>query len=142
MAFSAKITSEEEGITTMLSSFFRFKPTQMETPIDSKLLERMRSSIIVLSADDLRTVLREYLGQPGQQNAQKKSDYDELIGTAEACKILGVCAKTMDRYRRLRLFDYTMRGPHKVLYKRGDIEAFREQCIARSREYHKQHKSH
>ena len=122
-----------------MPSSFRFMSIQMETPIDSKLLERMRSSIIVLSADDLRTVLREYLGQPGQQNPQKKADYDELIGTAEACKILGVSAKTMGRYRRLRLFDYTMRGPHKALYKRGDIETFRERCIARSREY-QQHK--
>ena len=111
----------------------------METPIDSQLLERMRSSIIVLSADDLRTVLREYLGPPGQQKEpQNKPDANELIGTKEACKILGCRSRTMQRYRNLRLFDFTLQGPHKALYRRGDIEAFRDQRMVHSRDYQKQ----
>ena len=122
MAFSAKITSEEEGITTMLSSFFRFKNNQMqESPIP---LDRQ---IIVISADSLLQLLKDFF-LPLIENSQKgqSQDPDELIGTAEACKILGCCPKTMQSYRNRKLFNVVMRGPKKALYYRSEILAFRE----------------
>ena len=50
---------------------------------------------------------------------------DELIGTKEACEILGCCSRTLQNYRDARLFSVVMVGPHKALYSRREIEAFR-----------------
>ena len=50
---------------------------------------------------------------------------DELIGTAEACKILGIGTRTMQNYRDRKCFNVVMRGPHKALYYRSEILAFR-----------------
>ena len=50
---------------------------------------------------------------------------DDLIGTAEACKILGIGPRTMQRYRDRKCFNVVMRGPHKALYYRNEILAFR-----------------
>lgn len=50
---------------------------------------------------------------------------DDLIGTAEACKILGIGPRTMQRYRDRKCFNVVMRGPHKALYYRSEILAFR-----------------
>ena len=50
---------------------------------------------------------------------------DDLIGTAEACKILGIGSRTMQRYRDRKCFNVVMRGPHKALYYRSEILAFR-----------------
>ena len=58
-------------------------------------------------------------------NIRGKGD-DELIGTNEACKILGCVPKTMASYRAKKLFRVVMRGPRKALYYRSDIEAFRD----------------
>ena len=122
MAFSAKITSEEEGITTMLSSFFRFMNNQIqENPIP---LDRQ---IVVISADSLLQLLKDFF-LPLIENSQKgqSQDPNELIGTAEACKILGCCPKTMQSYRNRKLFNVVMRGPKKALYYRSEVLAFRE----------------
>ena len=51
---------------------------------------------------------------------------DDLIGTAEACKILGVKPRTMQNYRDRKCFSVIMRGPHKALYYRSEILAFRD----------------
>jgi hypothetical protein len=50
---------------------------------------------------------------------------DDLIGTAEACKILGIGSRTMQRYRDRKCFNVVMRGPHEALYYRSEILAFR-----------------
>ena len=83
--------------------------------------------IIVISADSLLQLLKDFF-LPLIENNQKqaKEDPDELIGTAEACKILGCCPKTMQGYRDRKLFNVVMRGPKKALYYRSEILAFRE----------------
>ena len=83
--------------------------------------------IIVISADSLLQLLKDFF-LPLIENNQKqaKEDPDELIGTAEACTILGCCPKTMQSYRDRRLFNVVMRGPKKALYYRSEILAFRE----------------
>ncbi len=50
---------------------------------------------------------------------------DELIGTKEACRILGCCPKTMQSYRNRKLFRVVMRGPKKAMYYKSEILAFR-----------------
>lgn len=68
-------------------------------------------------------VLVEHLiGNPN--NTREK---DDLIGTAEACKLLGgISERTMQRYRDRRLFTIVKVGPHKALYYRSEILAFRD----------------
>ena len=62
-----------------------------------------------------------------------RAEGDELIGTKEACRILGCCPKTMQSYRNRKLFRVVMRGPKKALYYRSEIEAFREANTRSSR---------
>lgn len=62
-------------------------------------------------------------GVPTSNNTR---DEDELIGTAEACKILGIGTRTMQNYRDRKCFNVVMRGPHKALYYRSEILAFRD----------------
>lgn len=83
--------------------------------------------IIVISADNLLQLLKDFF-LPLIESKQKESkpDPDELIGTAEACKILGCSSKTMQNYRDRKLFNVIMRGPHKALYYRSEVLAFRE----------------
>ena len=105
-----------------MPSSFRFMSTQMQEntiPLDRQ--------IIVISADTLLQLLKDFF-LPLIMNYQKEpvKEPDELIGTAEACMILGCCERTMARYRNLRVFNVVMRGPHKALYYRSEILAFRE----------------
>lgn len=58
---------------------------------------------------------------------------DDLIGTVEACRILGCCSRTMQRYRDRKLFSVIKVGPHKALYYRSEIEAFRDAHIIKPR---------
>ena len=83
--------------------------------------------IIVISADNLLQLLNDFF-LPLIENDPKgpARDPDELIGTTEACKILGCCPKTMQSYRDRKLFNVVMRGPKKALYYRSEILAFRE----------------
>ena len=60
-------------------------------------------------------------------------DEDELIGTKEACRILGCCPKTMQSYRNRELFQVIMRGPRKALYYKSAILAFRDANTRSSR---------
>lgn len=86
--------------------------------------DNLMGSAIIMSADDLRTVIGEQV-KSIVATITTKEDENELIGTAEACKILGVCPRTMQRYRDLHLFKVSMRGPHKALYRKEEILAFR-----------------
>jgi hypothetical protein len=63
-----------------------------------------------------------------------RADEDELIGTKEACKILGCVPKTMASYRSRKLFRVVMRGPKKALYYKSEILAFREANTRQSRD--------
>lgn len=81
-------------------------------------LEAMMRKVV---SEELKKILPEYLS-----TSNNTRECSELIGTAEACKILGCCARTMQRYRDLRCFSVVMRGPKKALYYRREIEAFRD----------------
>lgn len=69
--------------------------------------------------------LRDYYPN-GKAATNNKREEDDLIGTAEACKILGIGPRTMQRYRDRKCFSVIKRGPHKALYYRNEIEAFRD----------------
>lgn len=86
---------------------------------------KLKDAIIIVSAEDLKQAIRECL-QEQFSSMNNSPQQDELIGTAEACKILGCCPRTMQRYRDLRLFPFKRVGPHKALYFKKDIEAFRD----------------
>ncbi len=90
---------------------------------------KLKDAIIIVSAEDLKQAIRECLQEliSNQDiNAPKK---DELIGTKEACKILGCSTRTMQRYRDLRVFPFERVGPHKALYFKRDIETFRDKQL-------------
>ena len=86
---------------------------------------KLKDAIIIVSADDLKQAIRECL-QEQFSLINKSPEQDVLIGTKEACKILGCSTRTMQRYRDLRLFPFKRVGPHKALYFKKDIEAFRD----------------
>ena len=99
---------------------------------DITAFNKLKDAIIIISAEDLKQAIRECLKEEfSMTNNPPKQD--ELIGTAEACKILGCCPRTMQRYRDLRLFNITMIGPHKALYYRSEILAFRENNLRKKR---------
>lgn len=65
------------------------------------------------------------MGITGESSFASMTDEDELIGTKEACRILGCCPKTMQSYRNRKIFQVVMRGPKKALYFRSEVLAFR-----------------
>lgn len=91
---------------------------------------KLKEAIILVSAEDLKQAIRECL-QEHFNDVQTPPKQDELIGTSEACKILGCCSRTMQRYRDLKVFPFKRVGPHKALYFRSDIEAFRDSNLIR-----------
>ena len=91
---------------------------------------KLRDAIIIVSAEDLKQAIRECL-QEQFSSMNNSPQQDELIGTNEACKILGCSPRTMQRYRDLRLFPFKRVGPHKALYFKKDIEAFRDNHLIR-----------
>lgn len=94
----------------------------------------MEVKIITLEVSELEAIMKrvvdEALVQAGVGGCAHEQDKEEkpveLIGTAEACKILGIGSRTMQRYRDRKCFTVIMRGPHKALYYRHEIEAFRD----------------
>ena len=91
---------------------------------------KLKDAIIIVSAEDLKQAIRECL-QEQFSSMNNSPQQDELIGTNEACKILGCSPRTMQRYRDLRLFPFKRVGPHKALYFKKDIEAFRDNHLIR-----------
>lgn len=73
------------------------------------------------------------MGITGKSSFAGMTDEDELIGTKEACRILGCCSKTMQSYRNRKLFRVVMRGPKKAMYYKSEILAFREANTRSSR---------
>lgn len=72
--------------------------------------------------DALKEILPQMLS-----TSNNTREEDELIGTAEACRLLGgISSRTMQRYRDRNCFNVVMRGPHKALYYRSEILAFRD----------------
>lgn len=63
-------------------------------------------------------------GVPTSNNTREE---DELIGTAEACKLLGgISERTMQCYRDGKYFTVVMVGPKKAMYYRSEILSFRD----------------
>jgi hypothetical protein len=87
--------------------------------------------IITIELSELEALIKKAVAEAIAEHqlaitSNNTRECSELIGTAEACKILGCCARTMQRYRDLRCFSVIMRGPKKALYYRREIEAFRD----------------
>ena len=74
----------------------------------------------------LKQVVAEALAERPIDTSINVREEDELIGTAEACKILGCCSRTMQNYRDRKCFNVVKVGPHKALYYRSEILAFRD----------------
>lgn len=94
--------------------------------------------LIVLEAGDI-DVLADLIADKlavkmANTTNNARADEDELIGTKEACKILGCVPKTMASYRSRKLFRVVMRGPKKALYYKSEILAFREANTRPSRD--------
>ena len=87
-------------------------------------------TIDFITADELRKILNEELDKrfgPAHRKADAHTHVsdDELIGTTEACHILGCSTRTLQRYRDQRLFSVRMLGPKKALYFHSEVLAFR-----------------
>lgn len=84
-------------------------------------------NVPILSEDDIRRIFREELQHFCSRTspANAHAEEDELIGSNEACRILGCSTRTLQRYRDQRLFSVRMLGPKKAQYFRSEIEAFR-----------------
>ena len=90
--------------------------------MDIKIIQVEASELEDLVKKAVANALAEY--QLSASNNMREED--DLIGTAEACKILGIGSRTMQRYRDRKCFNVVMRGPHKALYDRSEILAFRD----------------
>lgn len=78
-------------------------------------------------------IATKLMAKMGHTSINAHADEDELIGTKEACRILGCCSKTMQSYRNRKLFQVIMRGPRKALYYKSSILAFRDANTRSSR---------
>ena len=86
--------------------------------IDTSLIEAAIKKAVA-------SVLAEYFPNATTTSNNTRKD-DELIGTTEACRILGCCSRTMQRYRDGKYFTVVMVGPKKAMYYRSEILAFRD----------------
>lgn len=90
--------------------------------MDIKIINIPISELEGIIKKAIADVMAERLMEPTNSTREK----DELIGTAEACKILGCCPRTMQNYRDSKLFTVVKVGPHKAMYYRSEIQAFRD----------------
>ena len=75
----------------------------------------------------LKKLVAEALSEYFQATPYNTREEDELIGTAEACELLGgISERTMQRYRDGKYFRVVMFGPKKSMYYRSEILTFRE----------------
>ncbi len=88
--------------------------------------------IITMTETDLEDLLQRTVQETVSQmmkcgftsnNAREEND---LIGTTDACRILGCSSRTMQRYRDGKYFTVVMVGPKKAMYYRSEILAFRD----------------
>ena len=90
----------------------------------------MEVKIIQMEVSEFKATVKglvmEALSEYRLTEQQDTPAKDELIGTAEACEILGCSSRTLQRYRDRKCFTVIMRGPHKALYHRSEILAFRD----------------
>lgn len=90
----------------------------------------MDIKIIQIEAAELEALVKkavaEALAEHQKHTSINTREKNDLIGTTEACKILGCCPRTMQNYRDSKLFSVVKVGPHKALYYRSEIEAFRD----------------
>lgn len=90
----------------------------------------MEMKIIHIEASELEALVKKAVAEALSEHQKLTSintrEEDELIGTAEACKILGCCTRTMQNYRDAKLFTVVKVGPHKAMYYRSEIQAFRD----------------
>jgi len=87
-------------------------------------------NFIIIKASELEMLIKKAVAEAWDRCQISTSihshEEDQLIGTKEACKILGCCPRTMQNYRDRKCFRVVMRGSKKALYYRSDILAFRD----------------
>ena len=98
-----------------------------------RIIYQFEAGDVDVLADLIATKL---MAKMGHTSINAHADEDELIGTREACRILGCCSKTMQSYRNRKLFRVVMRGPKKAMYYKSEILAFREANTRKSRDNH------
>lgn len=85
---------------------------------------------ILIETSEIKALLKqavaEALAERPIDTTINAREEDQLIGTDEACKILGCCSRTMQNYRDRKCFSVVKVGPHKALYYRSEILAFRD----------------
>lgn len=85
---------------------------------------------ILMEVSELKTLIKqavaEALAERPIDTSINTREEDQLIGTKEACELLGCCPRTMQNYRDAKLISVVKVGPHKALYYRSEILAFRD----------------
>lgn len=81
----------------------------------------------------VKKAVAEALAEHQKHTSINTREEDDLIGTSEACRILGCSTRTMQNYRDGKLFPFIKVGPHKAMYYRKDIEAFRDSHLVKAK---------
>lgn len=101
-------------------------------PLQVKFLRTMiDGKYILIEVSEFKALIKEAVAEALAERAIDISintrEEDDLIGTAEACKLLGgISERTMQRYRDGKYFTVVMAGPKKAMYYRSEILAFRD----------------
>lgn len=78
------------------------------------------------SLDELADLIADRLNaKMSHTSINARAEEDDLIDSKEACRILACCERTLQRYRSAHLLNVTYRGPHRCLYVRSEVLAFR-----------------
>lgn len=86
-----------------------------------------------LTPEEFRLILNEELdkrfGPVGSSRSipptSARTEEDELVDSKEAARILGCTTRTIAAHRSRRLYSVVFLGPHKAMYYRSELEAFR-----------------
>ena len=88
----------------------------------------VKMNIPVLMEEDIRRIFREefkrFITSTPSAGTHTEEE-DELIGTAEAARLLGCSTRTIATFRSRGLWQVVMRGPKKAMYYKSEILAFR-----------------
>ena len=93
-------------------------------------LQTLQDSLVILSVDDLRTIMYEILHE--YQESHKTNPADEYLSSKEVCQLLHISPRTFQRYRDRRIIPFHQRGRF-ITVKRSDLEAFQNQCLIETR---------
>ena len=93
-------------------------------------LNMQEKKTYLLEAEDMdalaELIATKLASKMGRTSINAREEEDELIGTAEAARILGCSTRTIASYRSRGLWQVVMRGPKKAMYYKSEILAFRD----------------